>query len=126
MPRTIPASSTNPDLAPPDPSPGRPVAAASIEGEQSAPAARTLVAEAPGIASNSSSWMVKTTQTATIHGVDAAKRVGLPGTEGAGAVVEAQVTILARAERACVSRDARNRAETAIRSSRRVTTRTAD
>lgn len=70
--------------------------------------------------------MVKTIQTARIHGVDAAERVGVRGTEGAGAVVEAQVTILTLAERACVSLDARNRAEMAIRSSCRVTTRTTD
>jgi hypothetical protein len=70
--------------------------------------------------------MIKTIQAATIHDVDAAERVGVPGTEGAGAAGEAQVTILTRAERACVSLDARNRAEMAIRSSCRMTTRTTD
>jgi hypothetical protein len=77
--------------------------------------------------------MVKTIQTARVHGLDATEPVGVPGTQGAGAVaerqvtiLECQVTILERAERACVSLDARDRAGMAIRSSRRVTTRTTD
>src|ERR1700727_954575 len=78
------------------------------------------------MASNSSSWMVKTIQTARIHGVGAAERVGVPATEGAGAVAEGQMTILERADRASASLDARNRAEMAIRSSRRATTGTTD
>jgi hypothetical protein len=77
--------------------------------------------------------MVKTIQTARVHGLDATERVGVPGTQGAGAVaegqvtiLEGQVTILERAQRACVSLDARDRAGMAIQSSRRVTTRTTD
>ena len=46
--------------------------------------------------------------------------------EAAGGVVESQATILDRAERACVSLDAGDRAGMAIRSSRRVTKRTTD
>jgi hypothetical protein len=76
--------------------------------------------------------MVKTIQTARVHGLDVTERVGVPGTQGAGAVAQArvtlmdQVTIPERAERACVSLDARDRAGMAVRSSRRVTTRTSD
>jgi hypothetical protein len=79
--------------------------------------------------------MVKTIQTARFHGLDVTERVGVPGTQGAGAGAEGQVTIPERAEReaiperaerACVSLDARDRAGMAIRSSRRVTTRTSD
>jgi hypothetical protein len=72
--------------------------------------------------------MVKTIQTARVHGLDATEGVGVPGTQGAGGVAEAQVTLLSQvtiveqAERACVSLDARDRAGIAIRSSRRVTT----
>jgi hypothetical protein len=77
--------------------------------------------------------MVKAVQTARVHGPDATERVDALGTQGAGAVAEAQVmmlegqvTILERAERACVSLDARDRAGMAIRSSRRVTAPTTD
>jgi hypothetical protein len=77
--------------------------------------------------------MAKAIQTARIHGRDATAGVGALGTQGAGAVAEAQlmmlegqVTILERAERACVSLDARDRAGMAIRSSRRVTAPTTD
>jgi hypothetical protein len=59
--------------------------------------------------------MVKTIQTARVHGLDATEGVGVPGTQGAGAVAEAQVTllegqvtILEQAERACVSLAARD------------------
>ena len=70
--------------------------------------------------------MVKTIETARVRGVDAAERVGIPATEGRGAVAEGQVTILEPAERACVSLDARNRAEMAIRTLHRMTTRPTD
>jgi hypothetical protein len=79
--------------------------------------------------------MVKTIQTAKVHGLDDADRLGILATEGPGAGAEGQVTIPERAERemiperaerAFVSLDARDRAGMAIRSSRRVTTRTTD
>jgi hypothetical protein len=83
----------------------------------------------PRLRSNSSSSIVKTIQTARVHGLDATEGVGVSGTQGAGAVAEAQVTllegqvtILVQAERACVSLAARDRAWVAIRSSRRVAT----
>jgi hypothetical protein len=69
--------------------------------------------------------MVTTIQTAKIHGL-ADERMGVRASEGPGAGAEGQVTIPERAERACVSLDARDRAGMAIRSSRRVTTRTSD
>lgn len=77
--------------------------------------------------------MVKTIQTARVNGPDATERVDALGTQGAGAVAEAQVmmlegqvTILGRAERACVSLDAPDRAGMAIRLSRRVAAPTTD
>jgi hypothetical protein len=78
------------------------------------------------MASNLSWWIVRTTETARIHSVDAAEQLGVTATGDAGAVAEGQVTILERAEGACASLDARNRTEMAIRSSCRVTTRTTD
>ena len=78
--------------------------------------------------------MVTTIQAAKIHG-RADERMGVRASEGLGAGAEGQVTIPERAkrettperaERACVSLDARDRAGMAIRSSRRVTTRTSD
>src|ERR1700729_3255731 len=101
-------------------------APSAVPMRDAAPVGFSPFAEARGMASNSSSWMVKTIQTARIHGVGAAEGGGAPATEGAGAVAEGQMTILERADRASASLDARNRAEMAIRSSRRVTTRTTD
>ena len=82
----------------------------------------------PPLRSTSSSWMAKATQTAKVRGPDATERSDALGTQGAGAVAEAQamtlkgqMTILERAERAYASLDARDRAGMATRSSRRVT-----
>jgi hypothetical protein len=80
----------------------------------------------PRLGSNSSSWTAKTIQTAKVRALGDAERGGVPATEGRGPEAERQMMIRERVERPSVSLDARDRAEMAIRSNRRVTRRTTD
>jgi hypothetical protein len=80
-----------------------------------------------GLRSILSPWKVKRSQTVRVHGgvaADPGACVAPP--EPGGGVAESQVTVLERAERACVSLDDRDRAGMPIRSNRRVTKRTTD
>ena len=100
-------------------------ARSELAHHRGATAGHRTLPKRPRLRSNSSSWIVKTIQTAKVHGLDD-ERMGVPATEGLGAGAEGQVTIPERVERACVSLDARDRAGMGIRSSRRLTTRTSD